>query len=89
MPIEIKSYACNFRCGHRSLIRRSSMEAHEARCFHNPEMMACQTCRHFEPGTRGTHDEPGDEWWCASYEETFDKIGGRKFKCPRWQPQSK
>ena len=91
MPIEIKAYSCQFKCGHRVLSKKRSMYDHEARCFHNPAMNACQTCRHFEPGTNGSITdpaEPGDEWWCAAFEDTFDSIGGRKFQCPRWTNKS-
>lgn len=89
MPIEIKAYSCQFKCGHRVLSKKRAMFDHESRCFHNPAMKACQTCRHFEPATGGTFEEPGEDWWCAAFEETFDAMGGRKFLCSRWEIQSK
>lgn len=46
MPLEVKAYACVYRCGYRYLSKRKAMEEHEERCLHNPAVRACVTCKH-------------------------------------------
>lgn len=46
-----------YHCDHcrKSMISKSSMEKHEAKCPYNPKTKACSTCEHFRretgPGT--------------------------------------
>ena len=57
MPREVKAYACEFKCGRRTVMSKKSMVDHESRCFHNPEKRACASCKHFEK----EHDDNGVE----------------------------
>lgn len=44
MAIEVKSWECEY-CGKRYKTK-SSARAHEKKCFANPAMKACRTCKH-------------------------------------------
>ena len=46
MPIEVKAYACQFKCGRRASTKKSGVEAHEQACYKNPENKTCMTCKH-------------------------------------------
>lgn len=45
MPIEIRTFACAFRCG-RTGTHRARIAKHETRCARNPARRACRTCQH-------------------------------------------
>lgn len=47
-PITVKRYRCP-HCG-TSRAKEGAARAHMARCWHNPNVRACKTCIHFEPG---------------------------------------
>ena len=48
MPIEYKTitYGCRFKCGQSHTKHKKLMEAHEERCWSNPDNKACPTCKH-------------------------------------------
>lgn len=61
MPIEYKSYGCQFKCGYRHSERKAAIVSHEATCWDNPATKTCKTCE-FEDVERDceVHDElPG------------------------------
>lgn len=51
-----------FKCPHcsRGRSKRVAAIAHMARCWRNPDVRGCLTCRHFEP-----HDDDAQEWCTA------------------------
>lgn len=86
MPIEVKTWACRFRCRYRNSSRKA-VEEHEERCFTNPEKRACKTCKH-DQRSRGGWDGScfyDDEAWCEADARPSDKnaISG----CPAWEPK--
>jgi hypothetical protein len=56
-PVEYttKRYRCPFCTRSRS--SRKAAAEHMARCWHNPAVRGCKTCRHFEPYTSATDGE--------------------------------
>ena len=53
MPIPIKAYACQFRCGIRSHEVKEAVEKHEKICYSNPERRACKSCKSREKDLDG------------------------------------
>lgn len=46
-PVMVRRFRCP-HCGH-SRAKEASAKAHMARCWQNPAVRACKSCRHFEP----------------------------------------
>lgn len=81
MPIKIKAFACEFRCG-RIATKPQTLYFHEKTCFKNPERKACKTCKHncCDPYESDTGD--GGYFYCA-----IDKLPtGKKMavECKYW-----
>ena len=47
MPVAIKAYACEFRCGRKVTTNKKAVLRHEEICFSNPAVKACWICKHF------------------------------------------
>jgi hypothetical protein len=47
MPVAVKAFACEFRCGHKVMVSAKAISRHEKNCFSNPGVKACRTCKHF------------------------------------------
>lgn len=87
----VRAFACEFKCGQRVTVKRSSMARHEAQCIHNPAARSCPTCAHnkHEPP-----DDPDYETGYSGYPGGFfcaeDHLGqGEWIKkhCPNWKPK--
>lgn len=48
IPVTVVRHRCP-HCG-QSRAKKTAAAAHVARCWHNPDVRACKTCRHFDPG---------------------------------------
>lgn len=80
MPRKVTAYGCDFKCGHKMVLLKKSMESHESRCFKNPLNKACATCKHFEKehdgnGMEGT--QFNHEWVnliCHAEDETLHTL---------------
>ena len=81
MPVQIKAFACAYRCGEPVKTSKKSVESHETRCFSNPDRRACRTCIHY---SIERHEDGGGEY-CAMIED-FDK---KRFDCPKHQTKEK
>jgi len=46
MARKVTAWACSWGCGRSVLTSKAQMEKHEDRCFHNPSVKSCKTCRH-------------------------------------------
>gem|GEM_PF-4138837 len=44
MPIEYKSYGCQYKCGYRHNTNKRRIERHESECWKNVENQTCETC---------------------------------------------
>lgn len=44
MPIPVTKYTCVFRCGHKAVASKATMNHHESICWHNPKTKSCTTC---------------------------------------------
>ena len=76
-------------------LREKAMQEHEARCFHNPDMRACQTCGHlratyetvydrYHYGDPGASDYDVKVQYCKveiDIKESFHNM------CPGWIPR--
>ena len=79
MPVLVKAYTCQWKCGHVAVKSKSRMQNHEYRCFKNPERRACITCRFFNagcpgmnyiiPGNAGYEHDPGESRHCTAETE--------------------
>lgn len=78
MPTKVTAYACSFRCGRSVITKRDGMLQHEARCFHNPVMMACQTC--------ALNDKEDGAFFCSG--DHLER--GQKFasNCQHWESRT-
>lgn len=47
MPIPVKKYYCQFRCGMKASTLANTIW-HEERCFKNPKNKACASCKHYK-----------------------------------------
>lgn len=45
MPLQYKSYGCEFKCGHKHTESLKKILEHEERCWYNPKNKTCVTCR--------------------------------------------
>lgn len=84
MPVKIRSYACDYRCGYVRT-KRSMVVEHEKRCFSNPLVRACRTCALCE-----REEQEFVEYYCDHYEwpigaETDDDHMKFKFNCEHWK----
>lgn len=48
MVRQVKAYGCEYKCGQKVVLSKSSMISHESRCFYNPKNKACASCKYFE-----------------------------------------
>lgn len=55
MPIAVKKYYCQYRCGRKASSFKLT-EDHEKICFRNPETKSCLTCGHYKLNNGG-YDE--------------------------------
>jgi len=86
MPIEYNTitYGCRFKCGQRHTKYKKLMEAHEERCWSNPDNKSCSTCKHkvcyFDKDVfdddEPTCSYPGEGWFrdCKIGEFTEDNY---------------
>jgi hypothetical protein len=44
MPVEVKKYTCQFRCGKKASGNINSVSGHEKACWNNPDNKTCKTC---------------------------------------------
>lgn len=85
------AYRCEFGCGHVRT-KKSAVEAHEARCFRNPETRSCQTCglrlepERAEYDQRGTMTYPGSGWACGHDNGPTDNKP--RTNCEIWEPSN-
>lgn len=92
MPIPIKSYACQYRCGKKSDTKQSRIVLHEASCIKNPATHSCPTCQYDKQsismelsgfwGGEAEYDKRVVHRWCV--------VDGREAKtfiseCPLWE----
>lgn len=74
------------QCPHCRITRakRAAMVAHIGRCWRNPAVRACKTCRHYEPPQEGPYPQhPGWSEDCGAGELIGDYPTS---DCPSWQP---
>lgn len=79
MPVQVKAFACAYRCGEPVKISWKAVASHETRCFSNPDRRACRTCVHYST----EQDEDGGGEYCAVIKD-FDK---KRFDCPKYKPK--
>ncbi len=88
MPVEIKAYACEYRCG-RIRVKPESLTKHEKTCFLNPARRACVTCKHeghdFAEGHKSRECSASGEL-PDKLEERFDKYD-IVWDCPLWESE--
>lgn len=73
------------QCPHCRITRakRAAMVAHIARCWQNPAVRACKTCRHYEPPQEGPYPQhPGWSEDCGAGELIGDYPTS---DCASWQ----
>lgn len=86
MPVVIKAFACQFRCG-RIGTKSKSIEKHERNCFHNPERRACQTCRNNEYVPYEDDTGAGGYFECKA---DILPVGSKMvFECIAWEAKMK
>lgn len=77
-----------FQCEHcpkaKPYASKAACEAHEARCFDNPETRSCATCQHLTRYNEPVPDRPG---FVASAFECRAKKPGEPLTtlCPSWK----
>jgi len=67
MPREVKYWLCDHKCGRRAFKDKKTVEAHESRCWKNPALRTCLTCKFHEVVKDGCdHPEiggcPSESW---------------------------
>lgn len=103
MPIEIKAYRCQFKCGIRAKQSKKDMDVHEVACWNNPANRTCRTCMHEMYGHYGDDEteprhwernckiKPGELLLDAAYESLKDQGVSYQIKpltnCPHWEPE--
>ena len=75
MPKKITAFACEWKCSHAVLTKRTRMVAHEHACNWNPTNKACITCGNF-------YREDGISQ-CAAEEDIGKKLRNH---CDKWRP---
>lgn len=102
MPRPITKYLCDHKCGHHAFSKISHCQNHEARCWSNPALRSCKSCKFEEL----VHDSDGSGWIdryrdCKNplFEQThgdafdYDKrVEGQIYinpilNCPLWEPK--
>lgn len=68
MPLQYKSYGCQFKCGRNHSEKLQAIIKHEATCYKNPEFKTCLTCAYQEAYWDGCdHPErpgcPSERWF--------------------------
>jgi len=77
---KVTAYGCDYKCGQKVVLSKSSMKEHESRCFHNPVNKACASCKHFEleydgNGMEGTrYNEEWTNLLCKAEYVYMDKL---------------
>ncbi len=64
MTEPIRLVVTRYRCPHcaRSRSSKKATVEHIGRCWSNPAVRSCRTCRHFEPADDACGCEPGCNW---------------------------
>lgn len=76
--IEIIAYKCE-HCEKKILSSKSGMYKHESKCFANPEMRACRTCKHVE-----NHLESGLKF-CNQHKKVIGPEIPFQHFCPKYK----
>jgi len=91
MARQVKAFACEYGCARRLLGSKKRMEAHEAKCFFNPQTQSCATCSHYESylDSNGMESEPSflQRWIhkeCKA-DENIDLSEKLKTNCTLWK----
>jgi len=84
MPIEIKAYSCQYKCGWGVKVNRKTIENHEKTCFSNPERRACRTCKNW---VRTRHQDEDD--YCTKYEDERGSYGRPQHDCEGWEAKNR
>lgn len=84
---QITKYKCDF-CK-RSYINKYKAREHEKRCFFNPAVKSCVTCKHKD--IKSTFDEEGNcidaTNWCFVMEHEIFRKGYPVKHCIGWQQE--
>lgn len=93
MPVEVKAYTCQFKCGRHASKNKNGVEAHEQVCYKNPANKSCMTCKHdgrkWEDNYRGhcmgePYGPPIVSFFCALNIRSDDvKV---IYHCEKWEP---
>ncbi|MFD0035564.1 hypothetical protein ACFVJK_46825 [Streptomyces sp. NPDC127172] len=89
IPVTVVRHKCP-HCS-RSWAKQPAAEAHIARCWKNPDVRACKTCRRFQPYEAGgcwgdpQCNCPDSPEWCAAGVSLED---GLAVDCPLWRALS-
>lgn len=85
MPIDIKAYACKYRC-RKIGVQWGRIKAHEEICFHNPARRACKTCE-MDDGLHGGYDGEACERHkdLTITEKALLKKQGALADCSQWK----
>jgi len=92
MPIEYKTYGCQFKCGWRHSPLLTNIYLHERKCWYNPKNKTCITCQYGDlVHERDVHYELPDcateEWNYRTCELDADMEFDRlkpKVHCEKW-----
>lgn len=100
MPIAVTKYRCQFKCGRQAKDSKKAVEEHEAKCWHNPAMQTCKTCKfeHYYTDSDGfqtwkqrdCRHPDGDKITEEMYESlTIDTLHIKPVvNCPHWTHKS-
>ena len=88
MPIKYTTYGCKFKCGFRHTPDYYKMYSHEKKCWYNPDVKSCRTCKHELLNTSieavGTNNYGRKCMINKESGETFENIRP-KINCEYWE----
>jgi hypothetical protein len=88
IPFKVTEYGCAFKCGHKHSKNIDGMAKHEARCWYNPEVRACKTCKHYDRYI----DSDDYTSWFAEGCNVVDEFNNEDFKihtnCEHWEAKN-
>lgn len=81
-PVQVKAWACAFKCGYAVKTKRRAMLEHQERCFRNPARRACVTCKHF---VRAVHNPDCDDPPYCNVNAQDDLFSRLYADCTAWE----
>ena len=88
MPVEHKTYGCQFKCGRRHSPNRAIIYQHELNCWYNLEVKSCVTCKYGNIEWGGYSENRSTSYRTCDLDEdeviVWDGIKPQ-VNCERWE----